>query len=281
VPKHIVVSRIFTRREDINMRNRGLSFGLLLAALAVFPFLYAQTPARSGAEKTPTAPSGASVPDLSGNWLVKGGMVSWDPTDPDGKKPAEMAMAPWARQKLEAARPPFGARATFDNVTDPVQKYCDPPGVTRLYGYPYQFMFVQTPNVVYILYEYTRVWRLIPLNQEHPKDPDPSWMGDSVGRYEGDTLVIDTIGFNDKTWIDMVGHPHSEALHLVERIRRVDHDTLEVEVNFDDPKTYPKPFSGKRTFKLSPAPMAEALCSLTEMQAFQDEVMKTTVTPKK
>jgi hypothetical protein len=106
-------------------------------------------------------------------------------------------------------------------------------------------------------------------------------MGESVGRYEGDTLVIDTIGFNDKTWIDQVGHPHSDALHLVERLRRVDHDTLEVQVSFDDPKAYPKPFSGKRVFKLSPAPMAEALCSLTEMQAFQDEVMKTTVQPPK
>src|SRR4029077_8264483 len=140
-------SRDSTRREDINMRNRVLSFGLLLTALALSSLLHAQTAAQSGAGKTPTSPLAASVPDLSGNWLVKGGMASWDPTDPPGNKPGEMAMLPWAKQKLEAARPPFGARATFDNVTDPVQKYCDPPGVTRLYGYPYQFLFVQTPNV--------------------------------------------------------------------------------------------------------------------------------------
>lgn len=264
------------------MRIRELSLGLLLAAMVPPFLLHAQNPAQSKPSQPPSSSPAGSVPDLSGNWLAKGGSVSWDPLDPAGKKPMEMAMAPWARQKTEAARPPFGARATFDNVTDPVQKYCDPPGVTRLYSYPYQFLFIQTPKVVYILYEYTRVWRLIPLNQEHPKDPDVTWMGDSVGHYEGDTLVIDTVGFNDKTWLDMVGHPHSDALHLVERLRRPDHDTLEVEVSIEDPKTYPKPFSGKRTFKLSAAPMAEALCSLTEMQAFQNDVMTpTTKSPEK
>jgi hypothetical protein len=187
-----------------------------------------------------------------------------------------------SRQKLEAARPPFGANVTYDNVTDPVQKYCDPPGITRLYLYPYEFMFIPTPGTVYILYEFSRVWRAIPLNKDHPKDPDATWMGDSVGKYERDTLVIDTVGFNDKTWIDQIGHPHSDALHLVERLRRVNQDTLEVEVTFDDPKAYEKPFSTKRTFTRSTSPLTEAFCSLSEMQAFQDEVMKPTVqAPKK
>jgi len=81
---------------------------------------------------------------------------------------------------------------------------------------------IQTPNVVYILYEFTRVWRSIAMDREHPKDPDITWMGDSIGRYEGDTLVIDTIGLSDKTWLDHTGHPHSESLHVVERLRRMD-----------------------------------------------------------
>jgi hypothetical protein len=107
-------------------------------------------------------------------------------------------------------------------------------------------------------------------------------MGDSIGRYEGDTLVVDTIGLNDKTWIDQVGHPHSDVLHLIERLRRVDQDTLEVTVTFDDPKAYTKPFTGKREFKRSSSPMEVTLCSLSEMQSFDDEVMKsTTVTPKR
>ncbi len=134
---------------------------------------------------------------------------------------------------------------------------------------------------MYILYEFSRVWRMIPLNKEHPKEPDATWMGDSVGRYEADTLVIDTLGFNEKTWIDQVGHPHSDALHLVERIRRVDPETLEVVVSFDDPKAYTKPFSAKRTFTRSTSPPTEALCSASEMQSFQDQVMTLPFKPRR
>jgi hypothetical protein len=77
-------------------------------------------------------------------------------------------------------------------------------------------------------------------------------MGDSIGRWEGDTLIVDTIGFNDKTWLDRVGHPHSEALHLVERIRRVDRDTLVDDLTIDDPKAYTKPWTGQTTRTLKP-----------------------------
>ena len=106
-------------------------------------------------------------------------------------------------------------------------------------------------------------------------------MGDSIGRYDGDTFVIDTVGLNDKTWIDQVGHPHSDALHLIERFRRVDHDTLELTVTFDDPKAYAKIFNAKVSYKLSNSPMEVTACSLTEMQSFDDEVMKTTTVPPK
>jgi len=248
---------------------------LALAATAAFQV---GLEAQSGA----TTAKSAAVPDLSGYWNIKGGAPSWDPADLAGKSPKNAPMTPWSRQKFEAARPPFGANATFESVNDPVQKYCDPPGVTRLYQYPYEFLFVQTPDTVYILYEFSRVWRLIPLNKEHPKDPDSTWMGDSVGRYEDGALVIDTIGFNDKTWLDQVGHPHSDALHLVERLRRVDKDTLELELTIDDPKAYTKPLTAKRTFTRSTSPPTEALCSASEMQAFQNQVMTPTVkAPKK
>jgi hypothetical protein len=126
------------------------------------------------------------------------------------------------------------------------------------------------------------VWRPIALDREHPKSPDSTWIGDSIGKYEGETFVIDTVGFNDKTWIDQVGHPHSDALHLIERFRRLDHDTLELSVTFDDPKAYTKSFTGKRVFKRSSSPLEVTPCSLTEMQSFNDEVMKTTTqSPKK
>ena len=77
-------------------------------------------------------------------------------------------------------------------------------------------------------------------------------MGDSIGRYEGDTFVIDTVWLNDKTWIDQVGHPHSEALHLTERMRRVDHDTLTDEITIEDPKAYAKPWTVQTRFQLKP-----------------------------
>jgi hypothetical protein len=244
--------------------------------------LYAQTVAPAPSAATQGARNIAHVPDFSGAWAVTGGAPSWDPSDPRGLKPDELPMTPWALERFKAARPPFGANATFEAVNDPVQKYCDPPGITRLYKYPWQFALIQSPGVVYILYEFTGLWRPIALDRGHPKNPDSTWMGDSIGRYEGDTFVIDTVGLNDKTWIDQVGHPHSDGLHLIERFRRVDHDTLELTVTFDDPKAYTKQFTGKGIYKLSTSPMEVTPCSLTEMQSFDDEVMKTTtVAPKK
>jgi hypothetical protein len=88
--------------------------------------------------------------------------------------------------------------------------------------------------------------------KEHPQDLDPSWLGHSIGRWDGDTLVVDSVGFNDKTWLDGVGHPHTEALHMLEHIRRVDHDTLQDDFTFDDPKAYTKPWTGQYFFRLHP-----------------------------
>lgn len=248
--------------------------GLKIALLA-FTFmpcaLHAQTAARD-----------SQVPDFTGPWTIASGQPSFDPSDPKGAAPEQLAMTPRAMERLKAARPGFGAHATFEAVNDPVQKYCDPPGVTRMYLYPWNFSIVQGPNLVYILYEFMGFWRPIAIGREHPKDPDSTWMGDSIGKYEGDTFVVDTIGFNDKTWIDQVGHPQSDQLHLIERFRLLDKDTLEVSLTFDDPKAYTKPFTSKRVFKRSTAPMEETVCSLTEMQSFNDEVMKTTTqTPRK
>jgi len=265
------------------MFNCRMKLKIALLAISVFPcVLKAQSAAPASPAKMQEATNVSRVPDFSGAWAVASGAASLDPADPRGASPEKLPMTPWALERLRAARPPFGANATYDTVTDPVQKYCDPPGVTRLYLYPWNFSFVQTPSVVYILYEFTGFWRPIALNREHPKDPDSTWMGDSIGRYEGDTFIVDTIGFNDKTWIDQVGHPHSDQLHLTERFRRVDHETLELSLTFDDPKAYTQPFTTKRTFKLSASPLEVTLCSLTEMQSFDDEVMKTTTqTPKK
>ena len=260
------------------MRTRKTTqIAISLLLVSAFPLiLCAQTVDRTPSQKKHESENNVRVPDLSGSWQVMGGAPSWDPSDPRGAKPEGLPMTPWALAKFKAARPPFGANATFEAVNDPVQKYCDPPGITRLYNYPWNFAFIQTPSVVYILYEFTGLWRPIAMDREHPKNPDSTWMGDSIGKYESDAFVIDTIGFNDKTWIDQVGHPHSDALHLIERFHRVDQDTLELSVTFDDLKAYAKQFTATRVFKRSSAPMEETVCSLSEMQSFDDDVMKTT-----
>jgi hypothetical protein len=258
------------------MRKRLTRLTVALVAIQAFRPLLAQTDVQPGTPKAQGAQNATRVPDLSGFWTIGGR----EQIGPQGSnKPNDVPMTAWGEAKYEAARPPFGDKQTFLNTTDPVQRYCDPPGVTRLYNYPWQFTILQTPDVVYILFEFTRVWRSVAMDRDHPKDPDSTWMGDSIGRYEGDTLVIDTIGFNDKSWLDNAGHPHSDALHLVERLRRVEHNTLEVDLTFDDPKAYTRSWTGKLHVKLSSSPMEETLCSTSEMEAFQKKVIEPTTIP--
>jgi len=267
------------------MRNRIASLiVVLVVALAVASILRAQSASGSTPAKK-VGRASARPPDLSGNWEPTAtGPESlrrntWDPDDPYGQHPEQAPMLPWAAEKWKEARPPFGAKQTFDNTNDPVQRYCDPPGVSRIYMYPWEMTFIQTPKTVYILYEFTRVWRSVAMDRDHPSDPDSTWMGDSVGKYEGDTFVIDTVGYNDKTWLDHTGHPHSDALHTIERFRRLDKDTLELSFTVDDPKAYTKSFTGKKLFKLTNSPMQETLCVYSEMQSFQQNVIDKTQTP--
>ena len=112
---------------------------------------------------------------------------------------------------------------------------------------------MQTPGKVVMLYEYDHFVREIYTDgRQHPKDPNSTWMGDSIGKWEGDTLVIDSVGFNDKTWLDNEGHPHSEDLHVVERVHRLSHDALTIDVQIEDPKAYTKAWGGHMVFELKP-----------------------------
>jgi hypothetical protein len=262
------------------MRNCRISFpeslAVLMSLLCCASVLLAQTAAPPKPANAPAPQAFSRLPDLSGNWAISPGGTSWDPSDPNGTKPEHLPMTPWGLEQLRAAKPPFGAHQSFE-PNDPHQRYCDPPGTLRMYSYPWQFTIVQTPAQVYLLFEYLHVWRVVTMNQPHPKDLDSSWLGDSVGRYEGDALVIDTIDYNDKTWLDMVGHPHSDQLHTIERLRRLNHDTLELELTIEDPKAYTQPFTSKKTFKLSSFPMGETMCSLSEDQSFQRNIMDRTV----
>ena len=110
---------------------------------------------------------------------------------------------------------------------------------------PYPWKILQQPKLVVFLFEGNiHTYRQIFMDgREHPSDLDPTWYGHSIGKWEGDTLVVDTIGFNDKFWFDFAGHPHTEKLHITERYRRPDYSHLEFEVLIDDPGAYTRPFT--------------------------------------
>jgi hypothetical protein len=279
---------MFVTLKRHKMCNFLMAFFLMpVVTVAFSSVLWAQAVSRPEAAKVKKAETAARIPDLSGLWGPRDSRkrnegearLTWDPSDPRGQKPELAPMTPWAAEKFKEVHPPFGINETFEAINDPVQKYCDPPGVSRIYFYPWQFTFIQAPDVVYILYEFSRVWRSVAMNRDHPKDPDITWLGDSIGRYEGDTLVVDTIGFNDKTWLDHVGHPHSDALHVVERFRLVDQDTLELTVTVSDPKAYTKSLTNSKTFSRSISPMGETICSASEMESFQKEIIDPTTKP--
>ena len=121
---------------------------------------------------------------------------------------------------------------------------CEPPTLPNLHFIPLPSRIVQTPQLVVILYEGEHTFRQIYMDgRKLPVDPQPSWLGYSVGRWEGRTLVIETVGFNDRAPLDIFQHPRSESLHLTEKYLRRDFGHMEVEMTIDDPKTYTKPFT--------------------------------------
>jgi hypothetical protein len=200
-----------------------------------------------------------SAPDLSGMWSSVGNNTV-DPSDPDGSSAADLTkypMTPWGLERFNANRPAHGeaqyatyAEGQTEGSNDPVNK-CVPPGVPRIYLLPNPVKIVQTADQVVMLFEYNSMFRLIYLDgRERPQDEYQRYMGWSNGHWEGDTLVVDTEGFNAKAWLDRVGHPYSEELQLRERFRRVAPDTLQVDMTFHDPKAYTRDWTGQISFKL-------------------------------
>jgi len=186
-----------------------------------------------GHSKVPTGPApklADGKPDFSGVWSPDRNFIS--DISAALKKGEKLPIQPWA---LKMAK----ERMSKD---DP-EANCLPTGVPRLAPYPWNI--VQGPKYTYILFEGNiHSYRQIFMDgRKHSADPNPTWYGESIGKYDGDTLVIDTIGFNDKFWFDFAGHPHTEKLHTIERYRRPDLGHLEWETTIDDPGAYTKPFT--------------------------------------
>ncbi|HXP79532.1 MAG TPA: hypothetical protein VN976_06480 [Verrucomicrobiae bacterium] len=249
--------------------RRGLSnlMFAMVAALLLSNGLCAQTPAqqtidRNAPVKAESAPAPAH--DLTGVWMMRNppgsqrGFTNYTFT----KDPPELT--PWAAAKLAEAKPSNGGEFTLKTTNDPVLTRCDPPGVPRVYFHPYPFEFVQTPKYILMLYEYDHtVRRFYTDGRPIPKDPDPLWLGTSVAHWDGNTtLVVDTVGFNDKTWLDRIGHPHSDQLHVVERFRRVNYDHMELDITMEDPKALAKPWTTTFYYQLRPNwELGEISCS--------------------
>jgi hypothetical protein len=219
---------------------------VLLVVVTLFAFsslLLAQIPT--------SATATAHTPDLSGIWQESSATVfelKW--SDPQGKPLKVLPMTPWGQKKFNASRP-IGPNTPI-NSNDP-RVSCLPPGVPMIYTNAFPMETIQTPGRVMMFFEYDHYVRQIFTDgRDHPKNANPTWMGDSIGRWEGDTLVVDTTGFNDKTWLDNRGHPHSDALHVVERIRRVGHNTLTIDITVEDPKAYTMSLKAERKLILQP-----------------------------
>lgn len=163
-------------------------------------------------------------------------------------------MTEWGKAQFDAAKSSFGPRAVpLMQTNDPIYHTCTPPGFPRAYLHPFPMQIVQTPTQVIVLFEYDSVRHQIYTDgRGHDTTLGPLWMGDSIGHWEGDTLVADTVNLNDKTWLDRMGHPHSDQLHVIERIRRVDHDHLVDDFTFEDPKAYTRPWTARLLFALHP-----------------------------
>jgi hypothetical protein len=151
--------------------------------------------------------------------------------------------------------------------------------VPRIYnGFGHPMNFVQTPDKIYQIFEADRIYRVIYLNRQHPAHGDALWFGDSIGHWEGDTLVVDTADFNDRTWLDRSGHPHSDKMHLIERFTRKNKNSLHLDITVDDPVAYTKSWGGPKDFKLQPKSweLEEYMCSPEDEQ----EVIKKVMVPE-
>ena len=205
-----------------------------LIALAMAALCIGTAPAQTESSSVPHTLDGK--PSLSGVWEV--------PYAPDMSRGiGALPFSAWGEEQWKAYDP-----AKFDYTG-----HCLPMGWTRLMNAPMPLEIMQEPNRIAILFEAYNTFKVIPTDgRGHPKNLDATWLGNSVGHWDGDTLVVDTVGFNEKTRIDTIGHPHSDRLHIVERLTRTDPTHLAYEVTIDDPKTYTQPFTNKRTFKLRP-----------------------------
>ena len=169
------------------------------------------------------------------------------------------------KREEEPLKPEAIAILSKRRKEQPPQVRCLPQGVPGIMMV-YAFKIVQTPRELIMLGESQDPPRQIYLDgRSLPKDPDPSWMGYSTGKWEGDTLVVETTGFNEESWLDNVGHPRSQSMLITERFHRHDFGHIDLEIRYNDPKYYMRPFTNKTTLNLIPdSDIIEYVCTENE-----------------
>ena len=200
-------------------------------------------PPEIASRPVPRMPDGK--PDLSGPWV--GGGSNNDIEADAGLKPGSFPLQPWARA-LKVKR----------REEDEPYLYCTPMSVPRVNPYPWRFVQSYTSSgrsTIYVIHENGdagAVRQIFMDGRKHPEDPLPTWWGHSIGRWDGDTLVIDTVGYNDKFWFDSMGTPHTEKLHTIERWTRINYGTMTNEITLEDPGAFTRPITLKFTARAVP-----------------------------
>jgi hypothetical protein len=216
------------------------------------------------------APAGSAAPnpdprDFEGVWWISRYeyLIGPEPGVPPPLKPEYMKILERRIRAKNMGKP------EADASTD-----CRPHGMPRVMESPYPIRIVQTPGQVTLLHEVAHNIRRIYLDKEHPRDLKPTYLGHSVGHWEGDTLVVDTMGLNDQTFIDDEGSSHSSQEHVVERFRKINGGKeLEVMLTVSDPVTLTEPYSFRRTYKWRPdVRPAEYICEENNRNAPENGV---------
>lgn len=263
--------------------NRAGTFSIALAALIIHaPLVLAQASANgkpATAQAAAPAMTSSKEPfdphDLSGIWMIPAGVprsqLLFRSSQP------EPPLTVWGRQHM------FDGGITHGLHPVPSGHFagenCNPIAAPAQFAYMrfYPFEIIQMPGRIHQDFELHREWRDIWIGQEHPKDIYPTYMGNSVAQWDGNTLVVDTTGYNGKDWVtEDVAHPMSDQFHLVERYTRLNHDTLKIEMTFYDPKNWgDKSWGGfSRTLRLQHEPLQEWIC-VPEIDAeFNEKIMK-------
>jgi len=210
------------------------------AAIAMLGLVFATV---ASGQSIPRLPDGK--PDLNGVWqrpyVPDMSRNALDPRDQQGA--GELPFTPAGADTFKSYNP-----AKFDYTG-----HCLPQGLTRSVNSPFPIQIVQTAKALAVLYEAWNVFHVVPLDGRHfPAEIEPTWMGTSIGKWDGDSLVVTTAGFNEKTNLDTVGHPHSDQMKVTERYTRADEKHIAYEIVIDDPKTYTKAWKNERRFTLRP-----------------------------